>query len=165
MKRPIVRWSDSIGPEVRPQMPNRFFRFAASDLQRAGSIATLSSSESLTDIGPDRLGRITHLSDVQQPTRRSINQTIDSIRRSISGVEYIEVAMWHDAKLGRRCTPSATRPTNASSFPSDDSRLSRAFWQSAPSGSPRPLAVRALWQSAPFGSPRPLAVRASAATH
>jgi hypothetical protein len=92
---------------------------------------------------------------VQQSTRRSVNQAIDPIRRSLSSVEHVEIGVWHEAKLEHGRKPNGTKSPRVSSIPCRGLPLLRA-----PFGSPRRLATRALRHFAPFGNSRRLATRA-----
>src|SRR5688500_5640360 len=98
--RPVFLRRDPRRVEVRTQVPDRLFRLAASDFQRAGSIATYSAAETLADVRTYRLHGVSHLRDVQQSTlRRPVDQLVDQPRRPLGGVEQLEVPGWH----GTRC--------------------------------------------------------------
>jgi hypothetical protein len=108
---------------------------------------------------------------VQQVARRSVNERIDSIGCSIGGVEYVEIAMWHDAIVTIAERLVAIHMLRASRF-SCASLMSRrsgfralwvgAVWELVPFGSQRSWEVGAFRQLVPFSVPfSPLALQTS----
>src|SRR3954454_3658605 len=74
-------------------MPNGLFGLATRDLQPVTPIAPGLPAKAFTDVRSDRLDRGTHLRHAQQPTRRPIDQPVDSLRRLLSSVEHVKIMM------------------------------------------------------------------------
>jgi hypothetical protein len=85
---------------------NGLFGFAGSDFERPGRSPC--REQRPRNVDADRLRRVAHLSDVQKPTPRVANQSIDPVSRLFGGVEHVEIAVWHSAKPRRAQPRSVT---------------------------------------------------------
>jgi hypothetical protein len=165
--RPVVACGDAIHAKIGAQVLNGFLRLSAGNFQRMVSVASFAAAEAFADVGGDRLRGCAHLSRVQDPARRSVDQPIDLICRTLGSIQNIEVAMWHTAMVPQRSMSLAIDPVVASSFLCAAfprrrrasscvvvRRSSCAVRHLAPLGIWRRSAFRAVRHSAPFGISR-----------
>jgi hypothetical protein len=134
---------------------DRLLGLTAGNLQRPRAIPAFASSKAFADVRGDGLRRIPQLADVQESPMRSVEKAVDGIGGALGSVEHIEVAVWHDRRMGTGCTGPAIPLSLRQSVPfaapfGSLRRLAIAPFGSCGVSRLRSLAARAVWQFAPF---------------